>query len=184
MPETNSKRKIYPKICPPTHDYVMGVALVMASACKDPMGQQAALLTDSKDRIVAHGVNILASADGYGGTKKLEWDAEGREQGMVTAIETVLDRALKMYIPGATTGEPFSLHNLYVTGPPLLRDIRRCASLGLKKIMYGPIQPIYFDENEWESTLALAKVFGLTLVAYEGNLNWLRDKVGSLSHLF
>jgi deoxycytidylate deaminase len=181
MPDT--KRKVQPKICPPTHDYIMGVAFVVAAACKDPTGQQAAIVVDQKDRIIAHGVNFLVCGDTYQ-SQKMEWDAAGRRTGMITAAEAALDRALKIYTPGAIACEPFIHHTLYMTGPPLLRDLRRCISLGLKKIIYGSNDPLYFDNNEWDDTLDLAVSQGATVELYKGNLNWLRDKVHSISHLF
>lgn len=183
MSTETKARKIQPKITPLRDDYFMGILLVASAACKDPNGQQTALLVDSKDRWISVGINFIPPA-GPTGHKKLDWTPENRDVFMTSAIDSAMDRALKLYIPGSTISEPFVGHTLYSLAPPMLRDIRRMAANGLKEVYYGPLRPQYFNEDDLEQTKKAASEYNIKLNEYKGNLNWVRDRVWSLSHLF
>lgn len=178
---SDEKKKTLAKITPSKEDYFMGVLIIESSMCRDPYGQQAALIVDGKNRQVSMGVNHIPTDNHL---KKLGWDDESRYMSMVTAVESAIDRALKLYLVGSTYSDPFSSHDIYVTGKPTLRCVRRCLSLGLKNIIYGPVVPLHFDERDWEYAKKLADAGGITMKKYNGNLNWLRDKIESLSDLF
>ncbi len=179
----NGTKKLQPKITPPRDEYFIGVILVEAVMCKDPVAQKAALIVDHKDRRVGFGVSFIpkdfTTPKGYG------WDERSRELALVHAEEAAIDTALKRYIPaGQVHLEVFDRHTMYVTGPPSLRGVRRSIANGLKEIIYGPLMPQYFDDVEWEETEELAKAYGAKLISCEGNFGWVRDRVASLSHLF
>jgi len=179
----NGTRKLQPKITPHKDEYFMGIILVEAVMCRDPIAQKAALIVDHKDRRVGFGINFIPkefnTIKGYG------WDERSRELALVHAEEAAIDTALKRYIPGGQAHlEVFDRHTMYVTGPPSLRGVRRAMSNGLKDIVYGPLMPQYFDDVEWEETQELAKAYVMKLVSCKGNFGWVRDRVASLSHLF
>jgi deoxycytidylate deaminase len=184
MADNETERKVLPKITPQKDDFFMGVLMIASAMCKDPTGQQASILVDRKDRWVAFGINFLTQPDTYQQKNKFGWDERDRELALVTNVEAVIHRALKLYVPGTTALEPFDGHILYTTGKPLLRDIRMAHANGVKDIIYGPVTSQYFDESDWHQAQELAKTYSMKLKAYNGNLNWLRDRVWSLSHLF
>ena len=171
------------KLIPPKEDIYMGLCFMFAVSCKDPAGQEAALLTDGKDRWLASGVNFIEQPDSYG-KPKFTWEMEDRFAAMTHAVDAVLDRALKMYVPGSSTLDPFHMHTLYTTGPITTAHIRRCAANGLKDIIYGPLKSLFHDHEDWERAKILAEAYHMKLKAFDGNLNWLRDRAESLAYLF
>jgi len=183
--DNNGKeRKVLPKITPPRDDFFMGFLMVASAMCKDPTGQQAAVIVDRKDRWIAFGVNFLSQSDTFQSKNKFGWEEPDRELVLVTAVEAAIHRGLKLYTPGSTSFEPFDNHTLYTTGPPMLRDVRLAQANGIKDIIYGPISSQYFDERDWHQAQEVARRYTMKLVEYKGNLHWLRDRVWSLSHLF
>jgi len=177
---------LLPKIVPAKDDYYMGLLITAASICRDPAGQEAAVVVDEKDRWVSFGVNFIEQPDQYGVNKsKFSWESEDRDIAMVTAVESAIDRALKMYTPGWSSSlGVFHSHILYTTGPLQLKDVRRCASNGLKEIVYGPLRSKFFDASDWAKAKKLADLYKMKLKKFDGNLNWLRDRAESLSYLF
>jgi len=181
MATESKERKTQAKITPPKEEYFMGLLFVFASMCKDPYGQEAALIVDSKDRPVTFGVNFLAQPEGYQ-SKKLTWNIDDRQLGMTTAAEAALERALKLYSPGIC--EPFTSHIMYLTGPPCLRVVRESARNGMKTIIYGPLRSKLFNDADFAQAADLAERYKLTVRRFSGNLGWLRDRVWSLSDMF
>jgi hypothetical protein len=177
--------RLQSKFTPPKEDFFMGLCFMFGAMCKDPAGQEAALIVDNNDRWLASGVNFIEQPDNYGQNKaKFGWEIEDRETAMIHAVDAVMDRALKMYIPGTTTLGPFHSHTLYTTGPITTAHVKRCNGNGLKDIIYGPLKSLFFDEGDWQRAQKLADLYRMKLKAYSGNLNWMRDRTESLAYLF
>ena len=177
--------RLQSKFTPPKDDFYMGLCFMFGAMCKDPAGQEAALLVDSNDRWMASGVNFIEQPDAYGVNKtKFGWELEDREAAMIHAVDAVLDRALKMYVVGASTLGPFHSHTLYTTGPITVAHVRRCNGNGLKDIIYGSLRSLFFDEANWHRAQKLADDYHMKLKAYSGNLNWVRDRAEGLAYLF
>ena len=178
------ERKTQSKITPPKDDFYMGMLFMFGAMCKDPNGQEAAVIVDGKDRPVTWGVNFLTQPESYHSTKRLSWDPEDRYLGLMTACESVIDRALKIYLPGVSVSEPFTGHVMYSTSPPSLRAVRRSAANGLRTIVYGPLRSQLFDEVDWAESQRLAEICKVALKRFDGNLGWTRDRVWTLSHMY
>jgi len=177
------ERRLQARITPAKEEYFMGVLFMLSAICKDPHGQEAALLIDNKDRLITFGVNHISQPAGYQ-NRKLSWDPEDRYLGMTASGDSAMDRALKLYVPASTMCEPFTSHTMYLTGPPTLRLVNRAAANGLKNFIYGPLRSQMFDEDDWKQAVELAKVHDMTLKEFNGNLGWLRDRTKALSETF
>lgn len=176
MPEPKKNLAI---LIPPKEDYLMGVLMVTSAACRDPFGPSSALIVDSKDRPIAAGINMLLNSE-YSATDKFSWDEVSRPYGIMTAVHAAIDRGLKAYQPSASSLDPFSGHTMYLVGPIITIDeLHRCAANGLKDIIYGSLQPSDFSYERWEIVKKVAKIAGVKLNPFTGNLNWIRDKVDS-----
>ena len=79
--------KLQPKIIPPKEDLLMGLCFTVAAMCKDPAGQESALLVDRKDRWLISGVNFIEQPDSFGVNKnKFGWELEDRVLAMTHAL--------------------------------------------------------------------------------------------------
>lgn len=172
-----------PRISPPKEDLFMGILMVASAACKDPIFQQSALLVDHKDCVVTIAHNTLMEPDYLNGSKKA-WTEYNREILLVTAVERAIQHSLKEKALSNSTFGILDRHTIYTTGPITHRDVRAAYNTGLKKIIYGPITPKDFDQTDWEKTIDCAKVWGCHISPYKGNLNWVRDRIDSVSDLF
>lgn len=172
-------KRVSSRQTPSTDSYFMGRLIIEAACCKDPEYQHAVLIVDSKDRAIAFGTNYIPTD--YQRTVA-NWIPKERQRSLIVAEEVAVDRAVRLVSP--TDVNPFISATMYLTGPPSLRGVRRCVQVGIKTLIYGPQKPEFFDESEWEEAKLLAKDYNVVLKPFDGNLNWLRDRIKKLGELF
>lgn len=165
MAVDNSK-KVLPRIVPAADSYHMGMLFMYAAACRDPLEQRAARIVDTTGLVLGEGVNHMPQKDHMATNWK-------ERRLLVLAEEMAVDRAITRRqmsydLAGAT---------IYLTGPLSVRGYRRIFSSGIKSIIYGPQVAPDYDEEEFKDVATMAKEHYVTLKAFEGNVNWLRDRL-------
>lgn len=165
MAVENSK-KVLPRIAPPADSFHMGVLFMYAAACRDPVEQRAARIVDTTGLVLGEGVNHMPQKDHMA----VNWKDRRL---LVLAEESAVDRAitrrnLNYDLAGST---------IYLTGPLTVRGYRRIFSSGIKAVVYGPQVSPDYNEEEFKDVATMAKDHFVTLKAFEGNINWLRDRL-------
>ena len=154
--------------------YFMGKLLIESACCRDPEVQKAALIIQ-KGWPLAFGVNYIVRE--YIGTA-CSWSE--RDYALYSAEEMALDEALK-HMGGQGT---MMSCTMYLTNPPTAASLIRCLKHDLKKIIYVTINEAAVDLQDWAKALAFAKEKHVEVKQFEGNLNWMRDRIKKFSHLF
>ena len=175
----SEKKKVSPRQSPPADSYFMGRLLIESAICKDPYVQHAALIVDGRDRQLGFGVNHVAK-ELY--TVAADWDENNPLRVMTCAEDVAIARA-RHYL-AQVQYDAFVSTTMYVTGPPSLGAMRSCIFAGIKTIIYGAMKSPYFNELQWDETQKLAKAHTVSLKAFDGNLNWVRDRLKRFDHLF
>lgn len=169
------KKKVPPRAVPSRDEYYMGEAFIIASKSKDPRTQVGC-------RIVSKNNDPLST--GYNGPPQnindtaIDWDRPEKYPYIVHSEDNAIKRAKKKKLRGAT---------VYVTAPP-------CKSCMLDIVDAKVARVVYFrpktdsgsllaNNEEWETTQNIAKLGGVRLDQFQGNLNWLRDRIESLKEL-
>lgn len=169
------------KWVPSKEDYFMGLLMVATGACKDPISQQGALVTDTKDRLVFMDFNRLVPAESYNSVNKSKISWDEREVSLTTAIDNIADHLITHK---ALFNESFFSFCVYSTCYLSAREVVRCAKIGIKDIIYFPNEPDWFSESEYRKSKEFADVYGVKMKGFRGNIAWVRDRILSLSYLF
>ena len=157
--------------------YFMGKLLMESVACRDPEVQKAAIVVNAKGHVLSFGTNYIVRE--YVGTV-CSW--QERDFALYDAEEMALDEALKSL--GVVNASDLSSCTMYLTNPPTSACLIRCLRHNLKKIIYSNINEAAVDYQDWEKAKNFAKEKKVDLKLFEGNLNWMRDRIKKLSHLF
>jgi deoxycytidylate deaminase len=160
---------------PSAESYYMGMLYIGSAACKDPETQHAAILVDNDNVPLTPIMNSSLLKPAY--NKSQDWSK--KEIQLITAEELVvghIENANNKVYP----------HNvvLYCSGRPSFLGVRRCAQAGLKKIVYGKMNPELFSFADWEKSKLLANEYEIKMHEFMGNVNWIRDRIQMFNHLF
>jgi len=162
------------KLVPTEESYFMGKLLIEAAACRDPGIQRAALIVDKKDVISFGYSSILTEYPTSAGS----W--ADRDYAMYSAEDMALDKAISC----RRERLDFISVQLFVLNPPTHHSLLRCLSLGIKTIIYMVINDQFIDQADWKKAQHLAKERRMTLKEFDGNLNWIRDRLLKYDYLF
>lgn len=154
--------------------YFMGRLLIESACCRDPEVQKAALIV-SKGSVLSFGVNYIVRE--YVGTA-CSWNERGHA--LYTAEDMALDEALRQ----VGTSHTLMATTMYMTNPPTAASLIRCLRFDLKKIVYVVMNEAAIDFQDWAKAQAFGKEKHVELKPFEGNLNWMRDRIKKFSHLF
>lgn len=163
-------KKVGPRSVPDRDDYYMGMAFWAASKSKDPKTQVGAYII---------GMNNRPLGLGYNGPPKqfvdsaLNWDRPSKYDYMDHAEENAIDYAQGDLI-GAT---------IYVTAKPCINCTRKIIKNGIKKIIYyqakdiDPGSMLAGGTDLTERLDDMCRLGAITMTAFAGNLNWMRDRI-------
>ncbi len=155
-----------PRVTPGREERYMGVAWLWAGMSKDPSTQVGAVIVSSDNRPLG---------TGYNGPPKqmidseIDWVRPDKYPYIFHAEKNAIRHCLR-----ETKGS-----TMYVTGrpcPPCMLDI---VAAGIYRVIYCLYTPdessMLAREDEWETTLDIAKKGNVQLEKFKGNLNWMRD---------
>ncbi len=161
-------KKKPPREVPSRDNKYMGLAFWIASFSKDPNTQCGAIIISIDNRPNGLGYNgppsKIVDSD-------INWDRPDKYPYMVHAERNAIDHS-NGKLDGST---------IYVTAPP-------CPDCMLDIVRNSIIRVVYFrnvsdsksmlsNEKSWHTTKEIARLGGVRLDAFEGNLNWMRDRI-------
>jgi dCMP deaminase len=167
---TQVKKKVPPRKVPSREDRYMGLCFWYASFSKDPRTQNGAIIVTSEN---------IPLGMGYNGPPKeildldVDWDRPQKYPFIKHAERNAIDHSCRTLMKGST---------IYVTAVPCHDCMLDIVDAGIKKVVY--FKGKHHDTgsmcaNPQELTLAeeIAKLGHVTLQEYQGNLNWMRDRL-------
>ena len=171
-------KKVPPREVPSRDDFYMGMAFWYASKSKDPKTQIGAQIVSVDNRPLGWGYN---GPPKQFNDNTLNWDRPDKydyiEHAEVNAIDHTHDRHA---LAGST---------IYVTGKPCKDCMRKIVKNGIKKVIYFPLKKIadnssmFANDAQMSVTEEIAKLGGVHISQYNGNLNWMRDRMHFMESL-
>jgi dCMP deaminase len=168
-----AKRK--PRQVPSRHERYMGLAFWIASFSKDPDTQVGALIISDKNTPLGYGYNGPPS-------NMLDIDVDWRRTEKYPFIRTAVANAITF------SHRPLEDAILYVTAPICPTCILDIIAEKIKKVIYFPLKrdkesSLRFSEKNAEKTEKIAKNGKVDLIKFDGNLNWMRDRINEMNLL-
>jgi dCMP deaminase len=158
-----------PRSVPNRDDKYMGLAFWMASFSKDPNTQMGAVIISKENFPLGWGYN--GPPRGIKDTE-INWARPDKYDYIIHAEENAIDHS-SASLQGAT---------LYVTGKPCKKCMLRIITTGIKKVVF--FNHVVSDKGSMfkngeigDKTDEIAKLGGVGLAQYRGNLNWMRDRI-------
>lgn len=164
-----------PRSVPSRDDKYMGLAFWHASFSKDPNTQMGAVIISP---------NNIPLGSGYNGPPKeikddaISWGRPDKYDFMIHAEENAIE-----YSFGSLEGA-----SLYVTGKPCKKCMLMIVRSGIKHVIYFPHKTkdsssMFNGSEVSERTDEIARLGGVTLREFKGNLNWMRDRIQVMKKL-
>jgi len=165
-----------PREIPSRDDRYMGLAFFHASFSKDPNTQVGAVIVDLENKITGTGYN--------GPPKKIndsliDWDRPYKYAFIKHAEANAINHSL---ISTKNT-------TLYVTGIPCQKCMLEIVDAEISRVVYFDMRKIVDSSSmlssnlEIETTEKIAKLAGVELCAYQGDLKWMKDRIFFLDSL-
>jgi len=162
-------KKVPPREVPPRDDFYMGMAFWAAAKSKDPKTQIGAIIVSSDNRPCGWGYN---GPPQQFPDHAINWDRPDKYDYIEHAEENAIDHST-FDLNGAT---------IYVTGKPCIRCMRKIVKFGLNRVVYFTIKAsesssMFANEADLQKTEEIARLGQVQIVPYQGNLNWMRDRL-------
>jgi dCMP deaminase len=166
----SNKKKVPPREVPTRDEYYMGEAFWIASKSKDPRTQVGAVLVGANNDPISTGYNgpprIINDND-------IDWDRPAKYPYIVHAEDNAIKRAKrKIDLRGAT---------LYVTAPPCKACMLDIVDAEIARVVYFRPKTdsgsLLANDEEWATTQDIARRGMVRLDQFQGNLNWMRDRI-------
>jgi dCMP deaminase len=181
-----TKKIVHPRNVPSKHDYYMGQAFWASSRSKDPRTQCGAVIVSDENRPLGMGYNgppkkIDDSKMDWGRKNETKHTALDRA-GKYPLIKHAEENAIKY------SSECLSGATLYVTGPPCSNCMLSIVDEEISKVIYFPYLSsdsgsMLADSDDWEICQDIARLGHVGIVAFEGNLNWMRDQMEMFNNM-
>lgn len=171
------KNKKSPRIVPTKEEKYMGLAFWAASFSKDPNTQIGAFIVDEGGHPLGWG---------YNGPPKqvddddIDWSRPNKYDYIVHAEANAIDHTLdRKRLEGAT---------IYVTALPCQHCILKVANAKIEKVIYFPLKPsddksTIINKEINEKTQKIADKCDVELEEFDGDLNWMRDRIKFMEDL-
>lgn len=160
-----------PRKTPTRSERYMGLAFWIAAFSKDPDTQMGAVVVGEDNTPLGYGYN--GPARGMPDTD-IDWSRPNKYNYIIHAEVNALSHCL--HKPKGAT--------LYVTGVPCSICMNQIVHSGIKKIVYFPYTSkddasFFSNEEQMEITRDIAKKATpyCTLEKFNGNINWMRDRM-------
>lgn len=165
-----------PRKVPSRDEKYMGLAFFHASFSKDPATQVGAVIVNLDNEITGTGYN--------GPPKKindnsLDWSRPNKYPYIKHAEANAIDHSL------------ISTKNctLYVTGIPCQKCMLEIVDAEISKVVYFDMKDIVdsksmlSNNSEMQITQEIARLSGVELISFGGNLGWMKDRIVFLDNL-
>jgi len=170
------QNKTAPRVVPSKHEKYMGLAMWMASFSKDPNTQVGAFIVSGDNYPLGWGYNGTPRSiddDDVDWSRPLKYDfiVHAEDNAIQNAVESVYGSIL------------------YVTARPCKKCMLRIVSAGIKEVIYFPFNSVdekstlHIKTSESDIVDEIAELGSVELTKFEGNLNWMRDRIGFMSDL-
>ena len=132
-------------------DFFMGIACWASAGSKNPHAASGAVAVN------ANGHDWVFAHDVMPGNQDI-WEVD-------FAIHAEIEAMRRLDYTQAGT--------LYVTNYPCLHCVTHTVNLGIKRIVYMPLE----EQDRWEDIQAFTQRHYIQLEEYKGNLHWMRDYI-------
>jgi dCMP deaminase len=159
-----------PRTTPDRDDYYMGVSFWIASKSKDPKTQVGAYIVGKDNLPISFGYNgppskILDQSIDWARPNKYNFVHHAENNAIWHGRNKNLEDAI-----------------IYITARPCKSCMLDIVRSGIKRVVYFVPKTIdstsmIGNETEWQISLDIAKLGLLQLSEFEGNLNWMRDRM-------
>ncbi|RDJ35263.1 MAG: cytidine deaminase [Crenarchaeota archaeon] len=159
-----------PRDVPSRDDFYMGMAFWAASKSKDPATQVGAVIISEDNVPLGWGYNgppqgILDNSINWARPEKYDFICHAEENAMDHSVSNLENSVM------------------YVTAEPCSRCMLRIVKFSFKKVVYYPMSnkvdkgSLLANKEIREKTSEIARLGGVTLSPFDGNLNWMRDRM-------
>lgn len=162
-----------PRDVPNRDDFYMGLVYWIASKSKDPNTQVGALIISDKNQPLGWGYNGPPPAIN---DKEINWARPEKYDWIEHAEENAIDFSDKRHLENAT---------LYVNAKPCKKCMLKIVKSGIKKVIYCNFKSdkdSSLQQNSSDKTDEIARKGGIFLQEFRGNLNWMRDRIETMSN--
>lgn len=163
-------KKELPRTVPTRDDYYMGLSFWIASKSKDPRTQVGAYIVGSNNEPLSFGYNGPPSKIT---DTSINWARPDKYPYIRHAEKNAIWYGRNKNLEAAT---------LYVTSRPCRRCMLDIVETGISKVIY--FEPKVVDESsltsdveDWTLSQEIGKLGSVTLNKFDGNLNWMRDRI-------
>ena len=140
-----------PRAVPSWDEYFLSLCKEVSTRSKDPSTQHGSVISDKQNKIISTGYN---GSSKYIDDSKIDWSRPSKYDFVIHAEENSLWTANKINLEGCT---------IYVTGQPCSRCMLRISHSGIKRVVYGDRSSNCVDENDWNLSLKIASLSGISL---------------------
>jgi len=158
-----------PRTVPSKEEKYMGLAFWMASFSKDPNTQMGSVIVNSQNRPLGWGYNgppksIIDTA--------IDWSRPHKYPYIVHAEANAIDHS----------NQDLTYATLYVTGKPCADCMLKIVTKKISEVIYFPYKTkdkksTFSNGDIGELSDDIAKKGSVKLTKFEGNLNWMRDRM-------
>jgi len=160
-----------PRKTPTRDERYMGLAWIIAGFSKDPDTQIGAIFVGKGNYPLSFGYNGLPRGID---DNSFDWQREKKRDVMVHAEMNAIRHSDKEKLAGST---------LYVTAMPCHNCMIQLINYGVRRIVYYPLKvdkKSSINDNMKDKTLYLANLSGVEIEEFNGNLNWLGERIKKL----
>jgi dCMP deaminase len=153
-------KRILPRPTPSKDDFYMGMAFWASAKSKDPNNQSGAFIISFDNTPLGWGYNGPPAKIS---DTAINWEQTEKADFISCAEENAIDFSYG----------PLENCIMYVTVKPCPKCILRIVKSGIKKVIYySSAKKQIADKTE-----EIAKLGAVQLIAFDGNLNWMRDRM-------
>lgn len=176
-----------PRQVPSRDDYYMGLAFWIASRSKDPSSQIGSVIVGSDNVPISSGYN--------GPPRKIDdnemdWsrppqNPEEIEKGHVYKYDGVFHSEINCI--KYSKGADLKGSTLYVTGFPCRNCMLHIVGAEIGRVVYCQFKTttgsMLSNDDEIKKSREIARMGGVVLQQFSGNLNWMRERMNTLENL-
>jgi len=166
------KKKFPHRLVPTWDDYYMALTYIIASRSKDPSTQVGAIIVNKDNRPLGIGYNGTPQSIP---DREINWERPDKYVFIDHAEINAMDHAEIGY-------NTLNDCTIYVSGMPCPNCTRRIIAKKIKRVVYGKTPIKMLDENTIKDTSELIRVSSIYFECYQGNINWLRDRMDWLEN--
>ncbi len=155
--------------------FYIGKLIFESMLCRDPEVQKTAMIVDSKGETYV-GFNSIVKEHSHSPTTN-QW--HDKDFALITAEHKAIHKMLR-----SKSIVAYEVMTMYLNNPPTHIGILNCSEVGIKKIVYVITNEKAIDYDDWELVKKFVKERKFDLKLFEGNLNWMRDRLQKFHYLF